>query len=347
MKSEVDLDTRLGSFRTHDLSLLPTPVHEMKNLAGHTVKNRRLFIKRDDLTGMAMGGNKNRKLDYILADIIGQKADTVITWGGIQSNWCRQVAAAAKMYHKKSILILLKKPGGSEEKRGNLMLDHLFGADIRIAEVTPDQKIMAFHDVRKLIKPVIDEVKNRGEIPYVLPIGGSAVEGSMTVPLGSIAYAKGYLEIFNQFSAKKIKPDAIILATGSGGTQAGLLAGKILMNSECRIIGISVSENKKSMTECIRKITRQTLSAMSDSPPEIDRNDIIVLDDYLGGGYGIVTPEITRTISRVAETEGILLDPVYTAKAMTGLLELLESGYFALNKNVVFWHTGGLPALFA
>jgi D-cysteine desulfhydrase family pyridoxal phosphate-dependent enzyme len=294
-------------------------------------------MKRDDQTGLAFGGNKTRKLEYIIADAIDKKSDTIITWGGVQSNWCRQTAAAASMAGMRSILILSKKDASSPSYEGNLLLDAILGADIRLAEPGDDRAEIA--------RQIAEEEHGKGRMPYVVSVGGSHTGGSMEEPLGAISYTNTFLEIYQETQEKKIKINHIVHATGSGGTQGGLCAGAVSVDPRISIVGISIGGSKAAGQKNIAEIAGTTLEALNLRMP-VSPEDVIVFDDYVGGGYGILNQETVDAILLLARKEGILLDPVYTGKAMSGLIDLIQKKYFKKDDNVVFIHTGGTPALF-
>jgi D-cysteine desulfhydrase family pyridoxal phosphate-dependent enzyme len=305
----------------------------------------RLFIKRDDLTGLAFGGNKARKLDFILADVRAQKADTLVTWAGLQSNWCRQAIAACRVAGIRPVVILFKRPGLPSEHDGNLLLDEILGAEIKLIDLEPGKSFMALEDVREIVESVADRERCAGRKPYIAPIGGSLPEGSMVKPWGAIGYVKAMLELFDQAESQNLEIDYVVHATGSGSTQAGLVAGATLSEAATKIVGISVSENETTMKKYVRHILNCTLNELASTPPAKE-SDLIVFDNYIGAGYGMLNPETTHAIQQVAETEGILLDPVYTGKAMWGLIDLVRQQYFKPRSNIVFLHSGGTPALF-
>ena len=325
------------------LSHLPTPLEKLENLSRRLGLN--LFVKRDDQTGLAFGGNKARKLDFIMADVVAQKADSVVTWAGVQSNWCRQTAAAAQKLGIKAILVLFKKPGLPADCDGNLYLSMLLGADIRLVDLDPGLSFMEMRDVKPILDDVVDREKRAGRKPYVAPIGGSLLEGSMTKPLGAIAYVNAMLELDAQANAQGVRVDAIVHATGSGSTQAGLLMGAQLGSPHTKVVGISVSEDRGTVTRYVETISNHVLQELG-RPDSIDRQNIIVFDEYIGKGYGIVDHRTTDALRLAAHSEGILLDPVYTGKAMAGMIDLIQKGYFESGSNVVFLHSGGTPALF-
>lgn len=338
--SEKGLDRRIEKFRHVKLAHLPTPMERMKALSSE-LNGPTLYTKRDDQTGLAFGGNKARKLEFIIADALMKKSDVIITWAGIQSNWCRQTAAAARAFGIKPILVLFKRPEAPTGYDGNLLLDFILDADIRIIEPKEDEEI----DIEEIINRVAEDEKEKGHNPYIVPVGGSRVGGSMMEPLGAISYTKAFLEIYKEAKKKKIEISHLVLATGSGGTQAGLIVGAKALGTSIKIVGISVSREKASVKENVSAIADDVAEAlglkMTFSPDEV-----VVFDEYLGEGYGILNKEIADAIRIVAKKEGIILDPVYTGKAMVGLIDLTRKGYFTKGDGVVFLHTGGTPALF-
>jgi len=341
--SILDLKEKIQAFSKKNLIQRPTPFYKLENLS-RVLGGPQIYIKRDDLTGLAFGGNKSRKLEYIMQDILDKGADVVVTWAALQSNWCLQTAAAAKRYGIKPILVLFKTYDLPEEYDGNLLMDFLLGADIRIRDAEKGQLIRE-EEAEELIADVINEVKEKGLKPYFAPIGGSMVGGSMDIPLGAIGYVDAYVEMIEQASALDVEIDCVLLASGSGGTQAGLTVGSVAMEKKVRVIGISVSEDKKSYTERIWKISGDTAEALH-LDVQFNLNDVIVFDEYLKEGYGIVNKDVSEAIQITAENEGIFLDPVYTGKAMAALIDLCEKGRFKKDDNVVFFHTGGTAALF-
>jgi D-cysteine desulfhydrase family pyridoxal phosphate-dependent enzyme len=338
-----DLNSVIDAFPQFACSHLPTPLERLEKLSDRLGVN--LLIKRDDQTGLAFGGNKARKLDFIMADVLAQNCNSVITWAGVQSNWCRQTVAAARKVSVKPILILFKRPNLPADADGNLFIDLLFDSEVKIIEVESGKNIMELGEVGKYIEEVAEAERRKGNKPYIAPIGGSMTEGSMTKPLGAISFVNAFLEMQKQTEALNVNPDYVILATGSGSTQAGLLVGAKLVNSQTKVVGISVSEDKRAMEHCVGTIAEETFEEFGAASLN-HRENVIVIDDYIAGGYGILNQETAHALRLVAETEGILLDPVYTGRAMVGLIDLIEKGYFKKGDNIVFWHTGGTPALF-
>jgi D-cysteine desulfhydrase family pyridoxal phosphate-dependent enzyme len=344
MKTLQELKERLAQFPKTSLIHSPTPLQPIERPPGLPV-GVDLLVKRDDLTGLAFGGNKGRKLEYIVADVVAQGADTIVTWGGVQSNWCLQTAAAASRVGIRSAIVLLQKPGASAEGDGNILLDHLCGATVRVVEVDPDRSMLYLDDVADLVGPLMDQEKAAGRRPYLAPIGGSAVEASMKKPFGAMGYADALVELLEQTEARGLRCDTVVHAGGSAGTQAGLVAAAKVVAPHLRIVGISVTIDRDTMRHHVGTIAAQLLETLAIDA-EIEDNDVIVFDEYLDPGYAVLTPEISRGIAALARSEGIVLDPVYTGKAWLGLLDLIENRFIADDENVVFIHTGGTAALF-
>jgi L-cysteate sulfo-lyase len=338
------LHDRLRRFPRETLAHLPTPLEELPSLSG-LLAPLSVYMKRDDQTGLAFGGNKARKLEFIMADAVSQEADTIVTWAGVQSNWCRQVAAAAARMGLRAVLVLVKKPGATVSEDGNLLLDRFFGADVRIMEASGDKGFLELEHVRGLLDPVLEEEQRAGRKVYLAPVGGSLLEGSMARPLGSLGYVEAFAELLEQARERGFTPDAVVLASGSAGTQAGLLAGAKLLSPETRIVGISVAGAAPVVSRYVRTITEAILDELGEAPDVAD-DDVVVLDEYLAEGYGVLNQAVTDAIGLLARKEGILLDPVYSGKAMAGFLDLAGKEYFRDAENAVFLHTGGTPALF-
>lgn len=312
----------LGRFPRFRLAHLPTPLEEMKALSKF-LGGPRLFIKRDDATGLATGGNKTRKLEFLVGDALSKGADTLITEGGMQSNHCRQTAAAAVAAGLKCILVLSRAhtPGVT----GNLLLDQILGAKIIVVEKSEDRK------------PAMKAAAKKLKRAYVIPTGGSN-------GIGALGYVNALHELEAQANAMGIPVDAIVFCSGSGGTHGGLAAGARLLNCRAKIIGISDGEPKRELIELVRRVERETseLLGLAGEP-----DDLVAYDDYSREGYGVPNAGMIEAVRLLARTEGILLDPVYTGKAMAGLIDLVKKRKFARDRSVVFLHTGGTPALFA
>ena len=315
------------------LAFLPTPVAELKRLHGALSDNPnapRLLIKRDDLTGLAFGGNKTRKLEFLIGDAISQGCDSVVTGGAAQSNHCRQTAAAAASAGMECHLVL----GGTEpgEFTGNLLLDRILGA-----------KISWNGDLRKgeNIPVIAKQLRASGKQPYVIPYGGSNA-------IGAVGYVLAMIELSEQLSQMKLKATHVVVASSSCGTQAGLVLGARLFYPEVRVVGIRIDKDEIGITfeEQLIQIANETAQHIGVDE-NFTRSDFIVRDQYLGGGYGVVGELERNAIQKLGELEGIILDPVYTSRAFGGMLDLIEQDYFGKSDTVLFWHTGGGPAVFA
>jgi L-cysteate sulfo-lyase len=312
------------------LANLPTPLEELPRLS-QELGGPRLFIKRDDETGLGFGGNKTRKLEYLLADALRQRADTIITGAGFHSNWCTQTACAAKRLGLDVILVKQGPRDGydPEEYDGNHLLHVLLGADIRVV-TSPSQ-------ADAVIQELTDTVRARGRRPYLISFAGST-------PLGVAGYVNAVLEILTQCRQRGIQIDYIVHATGSGGTQAGLILGAKAFNTGMKVLGVSVSPSEQ-RGEAIARLVADS-AQLFDLRLSLGKDDVTVIDDYVGGGYGVLSKAVVEAIQRVAKAEGIFLDPVYSGKAMAGLIDLIRKNYFQKEDTVLFLHTGGTAALF-
>jgi len=338
-----NLKKSLEKFPRVNLIHSPTPFRKLENLTAE-LGGPDIYIKRDDLTGLAFGGNKSRKLEFIIPDVLAKKADVIITWASLQSNWCMQTAAAAVRFGIKPILILFKTYDLPAEYDGNLLLDYILGADIRIKEAVRG-KIVKQEDALTLAEEVAREVREQGHTAYLVAVGGSMPLGSMDLPLGAISYVNAYVEMVEQAKALGVQADYVVHSTGSGATQAGLVVGAQALTRGAKVLGISVSDDKATFGKDVLKIVQATEKALK-LETHIKADDVIVFDEYIKDGYGIVNKEVADMIRLVFTKEGIVLDPVYTAKAMAGLVDLIKKGYFEKTDKVVFFHTGGTPALF-
>lgn len=334
---------RIGEFAKIKLINLPTPFQKLENLT-LTLEGPEIFMKRDDLTGLAFGGNKSRKLEFIIKDALDKKADVILTWASLQSNWCLQTAAAARKFGIKPMLLLFKTDELPEEYDGNLLLDFILDADIRIQEADKG-KVVSMEEAYEAVKELANQVKEWGYNLYIAPIGGSMVGGSMEHPLGAISYVEAFIEMLEQAKAQKVDVDYIIHASGSGSTQAGLIVGAKALKENIKVLGISVSEEKESYGKDVLTIAQETIKALN-LDITISNEDIIIFDEYIKEGYGIVNKEVSEAIRLVAIKEGIMLDPSYTSKAAVAFFDLIKKGYFKKEDKVVFFHTGGTPALF-
>lgn len=338
-----EIRKKIQDFPKKDLIPLPTPIQKLENLS-KAFGGPDIYIKRDDLTGLAFGGNKSRKLEFIIQDALDQNADVIITWAAVQSNWCLQTAAVARKFGVKPVLILFKVYDLPEEYDGNLLLDFILDADVRIKEAG-SRKVMKMDDVLDVIEEVEYEIREWGHTPYVAPIGGSMVGGSMTVPLGAISYVNAFAETLEQAEGRSIEIDYILHPTGSGSTQAGLAAGAKALKTDAKVLGISVSEDKESFGKDVLDIARDTVRALKIEV-EMEKEDIIIFDEYIKEGYGVLNKDVADAVRFMSEKEGIFLDPVYTGKAMAGMIDLIKKGFFKNDETVIFLHTGGTAALF-
>ena len=338
-----DMKRKIQDFPKKNLIPLPTPLQKLENLS-HALGGPNIYIKRDDLTGLAFGGNKSRKLEFIIQDALDRKADAIITWAAVQSNWCLQTAAVARKFGIKPILLLFKTYDLPEEYDGNLLLDLILDADVRIKDAEAG-KVLRLEDVREIIEEVVSEVKALGHTPYVAPIGGSMVGGSMEKPLGAISYVSAFTEVLEQGEEQGIEINAILHPTGSGSTQAGLAVGAKSLKEDVKILGISVSDDTELIKREVLTIAQDTVQSM-DLEIVVEKEDLIVLDEYIQEGYGVLNKDIAEAVRLMSEKEGIFLDPVYTGKAMVALIDLIKKDFFRQEDNVLFLHTGGTPALF-
>lgn len=305
------------------LAHLPTPIEPLPRLS-QVLDGPDIWIKRDDQTGLAFGGNKTRKLEYLLAEAEDAGAQTLITRGARQSNHCRQTAAAAARAGFDCTLVLGGSPPSSRE--ANVLLDFLLGAEIIFArEAEPEQVLM--ENVARL--------REEGRAPYLIPYGGSN-------PVGASAYAVAVEEMVDQ----GFEPDRIVFATSSGGTQAGLLAGVRMAGLSTAVYGISVDKPKVDLQPVVSKLTNQVL-ALHASEIMVEDEAVIIDDGYTGEGYAVMGEPEREAIHLFARYEGLMLDPVYTGRAAAGLIDLIREGHINEDEQILFWHTGGTPALFA
>lgn len=312
---------------------LPTPLEKLSRLSAEC-DGPELWIKRDDLTGLAFGGNKIRNHEFIFGEILAQGCDAVITTAGVQSNMCRATAAAAAKLGLKCVLLL--RGTGDEPQLGNLLLDDLLGADVRFIP-TKDP-----YDPR--VPVWLDEVKQEleavGRKPYVLHLTGA------TATLATCAYIDASQELVRQFDEMGIGPDWVFVTTGSGITAAGLTLGLKHLGRKTRVVGVSSAADAAFLKSRIVGYANAAAEKLNLAA-RVVASDFDVLDDYIGPGYGQSYPKVHKTIRRVAQTEAVLLDPVYTGKCFTGLLDQIEKGYLLREETVVFLHSGGGPNLFA
>lgn len=302
---------------------LPTPVDELPRLSTY-LSGPQLLVKRDDQTGLALGGNKTRKLEFLLAEAQAQGAAMVFTTGAPQSNHCRQTAAAAARVGLACTLVLAgERP---DELSANYLLDTLLGAQIIW---TPKARR------EQTLQTAFEQARDEGRKPYLVPYGGSS-------STGAAAYAFALQELLEQ----GVSPDWIVFASSSGGTQAGLVAGAHLLGFEGRILGISVDKPEAALKAQVAALASETVSRLG-TPTHFEPSQILATDTYVGAGYGMAGPPEIEAMQLFAKNEGVLVDPVYTGRAAAGLIDLIRKGFFPPDDTVLFWHTGGTPALFA
>lgn len=313
----------------------PTPLEFLPNLT-RTLDGPDIYIKRDDCTGLATGGNKTRKLEFLVADALQQKADILITQGAVQSNHARQTAAAAAVMGMQCKILLEERVQDANDdyaESGNVMLDRLLGAEIV-------ERLPAGTDMATAMQDLAAQLRKQGHRPYVIPGGGSNAIGA----LGYVACAQ---ELLQQSFDMGLRIDHVVHATGSAGTQAGLVAGFAASNSAVPVYGIGVRAPRAQQEENVWKLALATLDYMGVPESVLDRSDVVANSDYVGQGYGIATDAMIEAIQLAARADAILLDPVYSGKGMAGLIDLIRKGHFKKGENIVFIHTGGTAGLYA
>jgi D-cysteine desulfhydrase family pyridoxal phosphate-dependent enzyme len=302
---------------------LPTPIETMPRLS-KALLGPDLLVKRDDLTGLAFGGNKTRKLEFLVADAQARQADTLITAGALQSNHCRQTAAAAARFGFHCVLVLVGEPPA--QPSANLLLDQVFGAEVVWTEMSRRESVL---------QETFEKTLSNGRKPYLVPYGGSSPTGVL-----------GYVYAMEEFLNQKVEADWIIVASSSGGTQAGLVLGARVFGYKGKILGISIDEPRAVLQERVARLASET-SQLLGSPILFALDEVLVNAEYAAPGYGVLTGAERQAISLFARNEGLLLDPVYTGRAAAGMVDLLGKGFFGRHETILFWHTGGQPALFA
>lgn len=303
---------------------LPTRIEELPRLTVH-LNGPKLLVKRDDQTGLAFGGNKTRKLEFLVAEALEQGARTLITGGALQSNHCRQTAATAARFGLDCILVLNGEM--PEKPSANLLLDQMFGAEI----ITIADRALRDQTLQNTYEKAIAE----GRKPYLVTYGGSSPTGAL-----------GYAFAMKEFMEQNIHADWIVFGTSSGGTHAGLVLGQRVFGYKGKVLGISIDEPEEWL--------RTRVSALaSDASEKIGKRidftgeDVLASEEYCKAGYGVLTDAEREAVKLFAKLEGLLLDPVYTGRAAAGMLDLIRKGFFRKDETILFWHTGGQPALFA
>ncbi len=323
----------LAQFPRRHYTPYQTPIEYLPRLT-RLLGGPDIYIKRDDLLGLAAGGNKTRKLEYLMADALAKGCDTVITCGAVQSNHCRLTLAAAVKEGLKCHLVLEERVPNSynPDASGNNYLFRLLGVEgIRV--------VKGGSDMMGEMKRVADELAAQGRIPYIIPGGGSN-------EIGALGYVSCAEEILTQLHDMDLNIDRIVCASGSAGTHAGLVAGMIGNNANIPVVGIGVNRKKDIQTEAVFTLANKLLTKLG-ARTAAEPADVVVFDDYVGPGYSLPTPAMVEAVQMLAREEGILLDPVYTGKAMSGMIDLIRKGYFQKGEKVLFVHTGGSPALYA
>ncbi len=322
----------LSRFPRVSLAHLPTPLEHLPRLSKH-LGGPEIYVKRDDCTGLGTGGNKTRKLEFLMADAQAHDATAIVTQGAVQSNHARQTAAAACKLGMKCELVFEKRVGDAPEsyrKSGNVLLDRIFGAGIREVEKGSD--------MNAAMEVVADELRANGENPYIIPGGGSN-------PIGALGYVDCALEMLAQANRAGIPLDHVVHATGSAGTQAGLVVGLNAMHSNIPLLGIGVNAPKEIQEDKVWKLALETEEFIG-APGVVQRKDIVANCDYVGPGYGIPTDAMNAAVLLLARLEGLLFDPVYSGKGLAGLIDQVQNGVLREAKHVVFVHTGGQAGLF-
>ena len=320
------------------LATLPTPVTDavrLREALGGASRCPRILIKRDDLTALGLGGNKARKLEYLIADALAKGADTVVTTGAVQSNHARMTAAAARIAGLKCVLVLSSRDEVPAVE-GNLLLDHLFGAEVRF--VPADDPMLAVGHDAAVVAEVVREEAAAGRSAYVIPVGGSS-------PVGSLGYVSGTAELVEQLRAMGCSPSRLYYASGSRGTQAGLTLGAKLSEAPYELWGIAVSAGEVEKIERAKNAANDAATLLGVAT-RVTHADLFTDQGFIGDGYGIPTPAGLEAIELLARTEAILLDPVYTSKGFAALVQHVRSGEIPPTETIVFLHTGGMPALF-
>lgn len=306
------------------LSHLPTPIEALPRLT-EFLNGPELFIKRDDLTGLGMGGNKTRKLEFLIGDALAQGADTLVSAGAVQSNHCRQVATAAAKLGLGCVLVLT---GAQPDiKQGNLLLDNLSEAETFFVADRKDRDFT--------LELTVQRLKQAGRKPYLIPYGGSNAIGAL-----------GYVEAMRELSDQGFDPDWIVFASSSGGTHAGLILGAHETGSRAKILGIRIDLEPVDFVPVIAELVKQ-VATLNGENWQVEVDSIWLNGDYCKAGYGVLQPSDIEGLKLFARLEGITLDPVYTGRAAGGMVDLIRNGFFRPQERILFWHTGGAPALFA
>ena len=327
-----DLSMALAHFPKVRLGHLPTPLEPMDRLS-ELLGGPRLWVKRDDCTGLSSGGNKTRKLEYLMAEAQAQGADTIITQGATQSNHARQTCAAAAKLGMGCHILLEDRTGSNDESyilSGNVLLDRLHGATV--------SKRAGGTDMNAEMDKLAEKLRGEGRKTYIIPGGGSN-------PTGALGYVNCARELVEQAEEMGLSIDSLVHATGSSGTQAGLVTGLAALQSDIHLLGIGVRAPKEKQEQMVYDLAVRTAEHLGTGVT-IEREKVRANCDYVGPGYGLPTPGMIEAVKLLARTEGLLFDPVYSGKGLDGLIDQIRKGYFDGMENVVFLHTGGSVALF-
>ena len=303
---------------------LPTPVEELNRLS-QALGGPHILVKRDDQTGLAFGGNKTRKLEFLVAEALEQGARTLMTGGALQSNHCRQTAAAAARYGLDCILVLNGEM--PDKPTANLLLDQLFGAEL---VTIPDRSLRD-----QTLHNTFDKATTEGRKPYLVTYGGSSPTGAL-----------GYAFAMEEFMLQNVEADWIVFGTSSGGTHAGLVLGQRVFGFKGKVLGISIDEPEDWLKTRVSQLASDA-SEKFGARIEFTRDDVLANEEYCRAGYGVLTDAEREAVRQFAKYEGLLLDPVYTGRAAAGMIDLIRKGFFKKEETILFWHTGGQPALFA
>lgn len=322
----------LARFPRVQLAHLPTPLEFLPRLTKH-LDGPDIYVKRDDCTGLATGGNKTRKLEFLMADALNKGADTIITQGAVQSNHARQTAAAAAKLGMACELLFenrISDPSKDYLNSGNVLLDKLLGA--------ATHHYPKGEDMNAALAAHAEKVRSEGKNPYVIPGGGSN-------PIGALGYVNCALELLRQANESQLRIDHLVTATGSAGTQAGLAVGLKATHSGIPMLGIGVNAAKEVQEQKVYDLAVETATYIG-APGCVERQDIVANCNYVGEAYGVTTASMKAAVRMLAQLEGLLFDPVYSGKGLAGLIDLIRQGHFTKGENVVFLHTGGSSALF-
>ena len=317
-------------FPRADLAHLPTPIEPLERMS-RMLGGPAIWIKRDDQTGLATGGNKARKLEFLIGDAMAQGADTLVTTGGPQSNHCRQTAAAAARCGLRAVLALT----GDAPARwsGNLLLDDLLGAEVRwLGDID-------WNDLPGRLDEIAEGESQAGYHPYIVPLGGSS-------PVGALGYAMAMQEMLAQAEEQGVTFDRIVFGTSSGGTQAGMLIGAELFGFDGQITAISIAKPESDVRKRLSRLVPAAMRLLERST-RVSSRRIEIVDRYLGEGYAVVGDAEREAIRMLATHEGILIGPVYTGRALAGMIDMIRQGEIGSDETVLFWHTGDTAALFA